>query len=227
MRIAYVEDNLTLLKTVSHGLRKAGYVVDCAGDGEEGLWLVHSHDYDAVILDIMLPKLDGLDLLKRIRSEGNKVHVLLLTAKDTIAERVEGLRIGADDYLTKPFSFDELLARVEALVRRAYDAKSPILRIGGLEIDRTLREVRYGGKNIQLPRREYALLEYLALRAGQVVSRTEIEEHIYDDKVSPMSNVVDAAVYALRQKIDARHGRSLIRTRRGHGYILVSDAETS
>lgn len=219
MRILLVEDSNTLRRTIRRALRHAGFAVDTAADGEEGLTAAEFHDYDALVLDIMLPRLDGLALLRRLRAAGKTTHVLLLTARDTVADRVEGLRQGADDYLVKPFALEELLARVQALCRRAYGAKTPALRIGQLELDFSARRLRREGTDIELTAREWRLLEYLALRRGQVVPRIEIEAHIYDEFVEPMSNVVDAAIYALRRKI----GAELIHTRRGLGYVLESE----
>ena len=216
MRVLFVEDSEIMRRTVRRALRHAGYAVDVAEDGEAGLEAAELHDYDALVLDIMLPKLDGLALLRRLRAAGKTTHVLLLTARDTVADRVVGLRQGADDYLVKPFALEELLARVEALCRRAYGAKTTALRVGPLEFDFAARRVRREGAEVDLTAREWRLLEYLARRCGQVVPRLEIEAHIYDEFVEPMSNVVDAAVYALRRKI----GAELIHTRRGLGYVL-------
>jgi DNA-binding response OmpR family regulator len=217
MRVLVVEDSPRLQRTLGTALRKSGYSVDLAGDGEQGLWLAESHDYDVVILDVMLPKRDGLSVLAELRQRGRSVHVLLLTARDTVADRVAGLGAGADDYLVKPFALDELLARVQALCRRVYGTKQPRLSVGDLEIHPGAKSVRRGGRPIELTAREYQLLEYLARREGQVVSRTEIEEHIYDGQVDPMSNVVDSAVCGLRKKLG---GGPLIHTRRGLGYVL-------
>lgn len=216
MRVLYVEDSPVLLRTVRRALRHTGYAVDTAADGEAGLASAELHEYDLVILDVMLPKLDGLEVLRRMRAVGRQTHVLLLTARDTVADRVQGLRIGADDYLVKPFALDELLARVEALCRRAHGAKTNELQIGPVTLDFSARDVRLDGAPIVLTAREWRLLEYLARRRGEVVPRMEIEEHIYDEFVAPMSNVVDAAVYSLRQKL----GPGLIHTRRGLGYVL-------
>jgi DNA-binding response OmpR family regulator len=201
-------------------LRKSGYVVDMAGDGEEGLWLATENDYDVVVLDIMLPKRDGLSLLTELRRRGKTVHVLLLTARDTVTDRVHGLQAGADDYLVKPFALEELLARVQALCRRAYGSKRDQIAIADLEIDTLARSVRRAGQPIDLTAREYLLLEYLARRRGHVVSRPEIEEHIYDSAVDPMSNVVDSAICGLRKKIGTTGDPPLIHTRRGLGYVL-------
>ncbi len=216
MRVLFVEDSEIMRRTVRRALRHAGFAVDVAADGAEGLALAEMNDYDALVLDVMLPKLDGLALLRRLRAAGKTTHVLLLTARDTVADRVEGLRLGADDYLVKPFALAELLARVEALCRRAYGAKSGALRIGPLELDLSARRLRREGADVELTAREWRLLEYLALRRGEVVPRAEIEAHIYDELAEPMSNVVDTAVYGLRRKI----GAEFIRTRRGLGYVL-------
>lgn len=216
MRVLYVEDSESLRRSVQRALRHAGYAADVAADGEEGLDLIQTNDYDAIILDVMMPRVDGLSLLRRLRSSGNTTHILLLTARDTVANRVEGLRAGADDYLIKPFSLEELLARVDALCRRAYGTKADLLRIGALELDFSSRRVRKEGVPIEVSPREWRLLDYMARRLGEVVTRTEIETHIYDEQVEPMSNVVDAAVYALRRKL----GPEIIRTRRGLGYVM-------
>ncbi len=227
MRLLLVEDSERLQRSVSAGLRKAGYAVDVSGNGEEGLWLAKSDVYDVMILDVMLPGLDGLGVLERLRAAGLKTHVLLLTARDTVEDRVRGLRGGADDYLIKPFAFDELLARVEALARRAHGVKESVIRVGDLQIDPARRLAMRGNVVIDLTPRDFALLEYLAMRQGHVVSRAEIEEHIYDQQVEPSSNVVDAAVYALRKKIDPPAGPSFIQTRRGMGYVLQPPAQAS
>ena len=220
MRILLVEDYGPLRQSLAQGLREAGFAVDVSADGEEGLWYARSNAYDAIILDLMLPKLDGLAILTRLRKEGRNVPVLILTARDTVQDRVQGLDLGADDYLIKPFAFEELLARVRALVRRKYDAKAPVIRVADLEIDSAARTVRRAGQPIDLTAREYSLLEFLALRAGQVVSRTEIWEHIYEFHSSAESNVVDVYIGYLRRKIERPGMPRLIHTRRGQGYLL-------
>lgn len=221
MRILFVEDSTHLRKPVVKALKASGYAVDATGDGEEGWWLAQQHDYDVIILDIMLPGMDGREILRRIRAAGNETPVLFLTAKDAIEDRVAGLRLGADDYLTKSFAIEELLARVEVLGRRKYARRSPLLVAGDLELDQAAKTVRRGGQELKLAPQLFALLEYLLLRKGQVVSRTEIEEHIYDEMVSPMSNVVDTAVCALRRAIAVSDdSASLIHTRRGMGYVI-------
>jgi DNA-binding response OmpR family regulator len=221
MRVLLVEDSERLRRSVGTGLRKAGYAVDLAADGEEGLWYAQGNDYDVIVLDLMLPKVDGLSVLRRLRDSGKNTHVLILTARDTIEDRVLGLQTGSDDYLVKPFAFDELLARVQALARRSHGVKRPVIRVGGLEVDTTRRLAARDGTALDLPPREFALLEYLAMRPGEVVTRAEIEAHIYDDQVEPMSNVVESAIYSLRKKIDPPGGPSLIQTRRGMGYVLA------
>ena len=220
MRVLLIEDSKRLQRSISEGLRKSGFKIDATGDGNEGLWYAESFDYDVIILDLMLPGLDGLSILNRLRKKQKPVHVLILSAKDTVEDRVLGLESGADDYLIKPFAFEELLARIQVLIRRKYNLKTKIIRLGNLEIDLNRRIVRLFDKTIELPPREYSLLEFLALQRGKLVSRTEIEEHIYDERAEPMSNVVDAAVCSLRKKIDKPGEGSLIITRRGLGYII-------
>jgi DNA-binding response OmpR family regulator len=222
MRILLVEDSPRLQRSVGTALRRSGYSVDVAGDGEDGLWMAESHDYDAIVLDIMIPKRDGLDVLRSLRAKGKGTHVLLLTARDTVPDRVDGLEAGADDYLVKPFALEELLARIRALCRRAYGTKQPRLEVADLEIDPAARTVRRSGSPVDLTAREFQLLEYLARRQGEVVSRSEIEEHIYDGQVDPMSNVVDSAICTLRKKIAVPASAvALIHTRRGFGYVLA------
>lgn len=225
MRVLLVEDSPRLQAYVAEGLRQAGFAVDVAGDGEEGLWAAESNEYDAIVLDIVLPKLDGLSVLEKLRADGNTTHILMLTARDTVPDRIEGLTKGADDYLIKPFALEELVARIQTLTRRAYGQKSNTILIGDLCIDTATRTIRRAGKEINLQPREYVLLEYLAMRRGKVVPRTDIEQHIYDDRAEPMSNVVDSAICQLRKKIDKPDEPSLIQTRRGMGYVLRGTPE--
>jgi DNA-binding response OmpR family regulator len=220
MRILLVEDYLPLQRSLAKGLREADFAVDVSGDGQEGLWYAKSNDYDVIILDIMLPKLDGLSVLKQLRAKNKNTHVLILTAKDTIEDRIKGLDSGADDYLVKPFAFEELLARLRALTRRRYQQKSPLLKIKDLNIDTASRRVWRGEEEIILTSREFMLLEYLAMRCGDVVSRTEIWEHIYEFKSEASSNVVDVYIGYLRKKIEKKNKPSLLQTVRGQGYIL-------
>lgn len=220
MKVLVVEDFQLLRDSLAQGLREAGYAVDATGDGEEGLWYATTGAYDVIVLDLLLPKLDGLSVLNRLREQGCASHVLILTARDGAEDRVRGLDAGADDYLVKPFVFDELLARVRALVRRRYDAKSPVIRVGDMEIDTLERVARRGGKRIELSNREYAMLELLASRAGQVVTRSDIWEHVYEFDSAADSNVVDVFIGHLRRKLEQEGLPRLIQTRRGHGYVL-------
>ena len=220
MRLLLVEDSRRLRESVGKALRRSGYALDTAEDGEAGLWLAQTHDYDVIVLDIMLPKLDGLSLLQRLRSANHTSHVLLLTARDSVEDRVRGLQAGADDYLVKPFALEELLARVQTLCRRAYSGKQTELSVGDLCVDTVARKVSRAGVAVELTAREYQLLEYLMRRRGHVVTRTEIEGHIYDGLVDPMSNVVDSAICALRKKLGPPGQKTLIHTRRGQGYVL-------
>jgi two-component system copper resistance phosphate regulon response regulator CusR len=221
MRVLLVEDSVALRQPVAKALKASGFAVDSTGDGAEGWQMAQDHDYDVIVLDIMLPGMDGRELLQRLRTAGNETPVLFLTAKDTVEDRVAGLRLGADDYLVKSFAIEELIARVEALGRRKYAQRLPKLAVADLELDQSAKTVRRGGREVPLAPQLFALLEYLLLRKGQVVSRTEIEEHIYDEQVSPMSNVVDTAVCALRRAIAVSDKSApLIHTRRGMGYVI-------
>jgi two-component system copper resistance phosphate regulon response regulator CusR len=220
MKVLLVEDFQLLRDSLSQGLREAGFAVEATGDGEEGLWLATSGDYDVIILDLMLPGVDGLSILKKLRQRKSPAHVLVLTAKDTTADRVRGLDLGADDYMVKPFMFAELLARVRALVRRRYEAKSPVICVADLEIDTTQRIVRRGGERIELSNREYAMLELMANRPGQVVTRTDIWEHVYESDGAGDSNVVDVFIAHLRKKLERPGKPKLIQTRHGHGYVF-------
>lgn len=224
MRILVIEDYELLRESVAQGLREAGFAVDTAATGPQGLWQAQGEAYDVIILDLMLPGMDGLTILKKLREKKNAAHVLILTAKDAPQDRVRGLDHGADDYLTKPFVFAELAARVRALVRRKYDARAPILRVGDLALDTAARTARRAGREVELSAREYALLELLALRAGQVVTRTEIWGHVYEMDSAADSNVVDVFIGHLRKKIEQPGLPRLIHTRRGHGYVLKEEA---
>lgn len=225
VRLLLIEDSQKLQYHLSEGLRKLGHEVQVSGDGRDGLWRAQSFEYDLVILDLMLPGIDGLDILARMRKSGNDIGVLILTARDRVADRVQGLRTGADDYLTKPFAFDELAARVEALGRRRFGTKSGQIAIRGLQVDTAARTVSRDGKTIEITAREYALIEFLALRRGRVFSRAEIEAHICDQNAEVNSNVVDAAVYSLRRKVDLPGERSVITTRRGMGYTILDSGD--
>ncbi len=220
MRVLVVEDYLPLANSLAQGLDEAGYTVELAHDGADGLAIALDTPPDAVVLDVMLPGLDGFSVLTRLRAAKSLVPVLLLTAKGELEDRVKGLDLGADDYLAKPFAFTELLARLRAIIRRRYDGATSVITVGPLEVDTAGRSVRRDGVSIALSATEFALLEYLALRQGQVVTRAEIWEHVYDFASSPSSNVVDVYIGYLRKKIDHDHALKLIHTRRGLGYLL-------
>jgi DNA-binding response OmpR family regulator len=222
MRILVIEDADILRQSLVTGLTDEGYVVDASADGKEGFWLTKEHTYNLIILDIMLPQMNGFDILKNLRASGNETLVLMLTARDDIEDRVFGLRSGADDYLVKPFNFSELIARIEALLRRKAGYASNTIKVGNLEINMHKKQVKFAEKTIALPPREYALLECLALNNYRVVTRQEIEQTIYDERIEPTSNVVDSAISSLRKLIDLNKGQSHILTRRGHGYQLRS-----
>ena len=221
MRILLVEDDKKIASFVTKGLKEAGFAVDHASDGEEGLNLALNESYDAAVIDIMLPKLDGLRLIERLRGEGIKTPVLILSAKHSVDDRVKGLQTGSDDYMTKPFSFSELLARVQALIRRAGDISDPVnLNIADLKVNLLTREVTRGSERIELQPREYALLEYLLRNKDRIVSKTMIMEHVWDYNFDPQTNVVEARMCRLRDKIDKPFKNKLIQTIRGVGYVL-------
>jgi heavy metal response regulator len=223
MRILVVEDELGIARFICQGLSEAGYAVDLATDGQEGLSHALAAPYDLIILDIRLPKMDGLRLLRELRERGVRTPVLLLTALDTVEDRVKGLDSGADDYLVKPFAFPELLARVRALLRRPPLQSDPVLRVGDLELDTVRREVRRAGRRIHLSPREFSLLEYMMRHPNQVLTRTQIAEHIWNFDFYPGSNVVDVYIGYLRRKIDRGFDRPLIHTVRGVGYRLSAE----
>lgn len=220
MRVLVIEDYEPVRQSIVQGLSEAGFAVDATGDGTEGLWYAGSGDYDVILLDLMLPGTDGLTILQKLRTQGNPVHVLVLTAKDTLDDRLRGLNLGADDYLVKPFALAELLARVRALIRRNYAAKSPVIRIADLDVDTNTQRVARAGRSIELTAREYAVLEYLAHRRGEPVTRTALWEHVYDFEAEPNSNVIDVYVGQLRKKLEEGGLSRLIHTRRGVGYVL-------
>jgi len=227
MRILVIEDATHLRKYVTKGLKNAGYVVEEAADGEEGLWHAENFPYDVIILDLMLPKLDGIGLLKQLRGQGNKTHVLVLTAKSTVYDRVHGLQQGADDYLIKPFALEELLARVQALIRRKYDVKTNQITIGDLIIDTERRLASLKGQALDLRPREYALLEYLAMRNGQVISREDIEAHVHGGNKEVYSNVADSSICILRKKLGGIEQSGYIKTLHRQGYVLEAPSHES
>ena len=226
MRILVIEDDANVSGFVAKGLREAGHVVDLADNGKDGLFLATTEAYDALVLDPMLPQVDGLAVLRTMRTSGNATPVLLLSALGEVDDRVQGLRAGGDDYLTKPFAFVELLARIEALARRPRAGAAPetLLRVADLELDLLARTVRRGGQAIELQPREFRLLEYLMRHAGQVVTRTMLLEAVWDYHFDPQTNVIDVHVSRLRAKLDRGHARPLIHTVRGAGYRLADDA---
>ena len=220
MRLLIVEDDSALGNLLCRTLREESYAVDYAADGQEAEWLAFENPYDMIILDIMLPVKDGLTVLKNIRDGGIQCPVLLLTAKDSTEDVVAGLDGGADDYLTKPFSIEELLARVRTLLRRKASSTSVVMEVGPIKIDPARREVTRDGVKIDLTAKEYALMEYFARNAGVVLSRTQLSEHVWDMNFEPTSNVVDVYVGYLRNKIDKSWGSQFIKTMRGHGYMF-------
>lgn len=221
MRLLVVEDDKKIASFVVNGLKQNGFAVDHCADGELGLTMARSVQYDAVVVDIMLPKLDGLSLIQTLRREGKQMPVLILSAKTTVDDRVRGLQAGGDDYLVKPFAFSELLARVQALIRRATHATEPTrLTVADLTMDLLTREVRRGEKPIELQSREFSLLEFLMRHAGRAVTKTMILEHVWDYSFDPQTNVVDVLVHRVRSKVDRDFPTKLIHTIRGVGYVL-------
>jgi two-component system OmpR family response regulator len=215
MRILVVEDEPRLLRNLAKALREEGYAVDTAEAGDDGLFKAETYDYDAVVLDVMLPGLDGWEVLSRLRKQ-KRTPVLMLTARDTPKDRVRGLDTGADDYLIKPFDLDELLARLRALIRRAAGQVRPTLEVGEVVVDTRARSVTRNGQPVVLTAREYAILEYLALHRGKVVTRTELYEHLFDESDDTLSNLLDVHVFSIRKKL----GREFVATRRGQGYCI-------
>ena len=217
MRILVVEDEPRLLRSLAKALREEGYAVDTADNGQDGLYKAEASDYDAVVLDVMLPGLSGWEVLEKLRSS-KSTPVLMLTARDATADRVRGLDTGADDYLVKPFDLSELLARLRALIRRAARQAQAVLQVRDIEIDLRARSVRRAGETVSLTPREYAILEYLALHSDEVVSRTQLYDHLFDETDDTLSNLIDVHVFSIRKKL----GPDLILTRRGQGYLIGS-----
>jgi len=223
MRLLLVEDDLKIASFIIKGMKAEGYAVDHATDGQEGLHMAVTEPYDAAIIDVMLPKLDGLSLIERMRKERVNTPVIILSAKGSVDDRVKGLQVGGDDYLPKPFAFSELLARVQALMRRSSGLSEPTrLTYGDLSMNLLTREVTRGGRRIELQRLEFSLLEYLMRNAGRVVSKTMIMEHVWDYNFDPQTNVVESRICRLRDKIDRGFDKKLILTVRGVGYALKS-----
>ena len=216
MRVLLVEDEQDLARALARSLEEAGFAVDVSHDGEDALFRIREMQYDAVVLDIMLPGLDGWTVLEQARRAEVRTPILLLTARDAVPDRVRGLNLGADDYLVKPFAVAELVARIHAIIRRSYGGAADVYTIGDLEVDLAARQVRRGGAVIDLTAREFAILELLTRSRGAVVARAAIYDHIYDEQTDVLSNVIDVHVAALRRKL----GADLIRTRRGEGYVI-------
>ena len=221
MRVLVVEDDLKIASFVVNGLKQNGFAVDHCADGEEALAVAEGVPYDAAVVDIMLPRIDGLSLVQSLRKRSVRTPVLFLSAKATVDDRVKGLQAGGDDYLVKPFAFSELLARIQALIRRSTQAPEPTrLAVGDLSLDLLTREVRRAGQTIDLQAREFSLLEYLMRHAGRVVTKTMILEHVWDYSFDPQTNVVDVLVHRLRNKVDKDFSQKMIHTMRGVGYVL-------
>jgi two-component system, OmpR family, copper resistance phosphate regulon response regulator CusR len=223
VRILVVEDEPKVARFLERGLRQQAYAVDVAHDGEEGLQLAVDHEYDLIVLDVMLPGRDGFSVLRELRAFDRPVRVLMLTARDAVNDRVHGLDLGADDYLVKPFDLDEFLARVRALLRRATTEAPLVLRCANLELDPRTRRVRRAGRPVELTAKPFAILDLLLRRSGQVVTRAELAEHVWDRHFDPFSNVIDVTMHQLRDKIDRGFNPRLIHTVRGVGYVLRAE----
>jgi heavy metal response regulator len=226
MRILFIEDEEKVSRFVVVGLVAEGFAVDAAGDGPAGLELATTYDYDLIILDLMLPGLSGTEVLRRIRARNHRVPILMLTARDAIADKVEHLEAGADDYLTKPFAFAELTARVKALLRRGSVERPSVLRVADLNLDRLSQQVKRAGRRVELTAKEYALLEYMMANAGRVLSRTMIVDHVWDQSFDGATNIVDVYVRHLRSKVDDGYDKKLIRTVRGVGYKISDETDS-
>ncbi len=223
MRILLAEDDPRVASFVARGLREQTYAVDVAPDGEQAAWLASINDYDLIVLDVMLPIKDGHAVCRELRAAGRRVPILMLTARGNVDDRVAGLDSGADDYLTKPFDFKELLARLRALLRRAAVFRPEVVQVGDLSINTASHSVVRSGRSIALTAKEYALLEFLILNQGRVVGREQIAQHVWDENFDPLSNIIDVYIKRLRAKIDAGSPLRLIHTRRGEGYILAAE----
>jgi two-component system copper resistance phosphate regulon response regulator CusR len=223
LRILLVEDEPAAAQMLAQGLREHGYAVDLAADGEEGLEKIYINRYDLVILDVVLPRKDGFAVCRELRSAGSSIPVFMLTARDGVEDRIAGLNLGADDYLTKPYEYREVLARVHALLRRGPTTYYDVIEVGDLRIELKSRTVARAGRTIELTAKEYAILECLARRPGQVLTREDLSEHAWDENYDAFSNVIEVYILRLRKKIDAGHEVKLLRTRRGEGYVLTSE----
>ena len=220
MRVLLVEDEVRVASVIARGLREQTYAVDIAADGEQALYQASVNEYDIVVLDVLLPIKDGYAVCRELRTTGFRAPILMLTARDSVDDRVAGLDSGADDYLAKPFDFKELLARLRALLRRAVGLRPPVVHVADLILDTGGHGVTRAGKDINLTAKEYALLEYLVLNQGRVVGREQIAQHVWDESFDPFSNVIDVYIKRLRNKLDTGYSRRLIHTRRGEGYVF-------
>jgi len=227
MRLLLVEDDPRIARFVVKGLQEQSYAVDVVANGNDAVYQVEINDYDVVILDVMIPGLDGFATCRAIRSGGKRMPILMLTARDGVEDRIHGLDSGADDYLTKPFEFGELLARLRALLRRPAELRSPQIVVGDLVLDTASQTAKRGARSIPLTAKEYALLEFLARNAGRVVGRAEIAEHVWDESFDPFSNLIEVYVNRLRRKIDEGNAKPLLQTRRGSGYVLAAPMEAA
>ncbi len=227
MRLLLVEDDPRIAHFVAKGLQEQAYAVDVVANGHDALYQVEINDYDVVILDVMIPGLDGFATCRAIRSAGKRMPILMLTARDAIEDRIHGLDSGADDYLTKPFEFGELLARLRALLRRPTELRAPQIVVGDLVLDTASQTAKRGPHSIPLTTKEYALLEFLARNAGRVVGRSEIAEHVWDESFDPFSNLIEVYVNRLRRKIDEGSAKPLLQTRRGSGYVLAAPVDAA
>ena len=226
MRLLLVEDDARIARFVTKGLHEQSYAVDLATNGNDALYQAEINDYDVVILDVMIPGRDGFAVCREIRSMGKRVPILMLTARDAVEDRITGLDSGADDYLTKPFEFGELLARLRALLRRPNELRPALIRVGDLVLDTAAQTVKRGKRSISLTAKEYALLEFLMRNAGRVVGRSEIAEHVWDESFDPFSNLIEVYVNRLRRKLGDDGGKPLLQTRRGSGYVLGAHSDS-
>ncbi len=227
MRLLLVEDDTRIARFVAKGLREQSYAVDVVGSGEEALYLAAINSYDLAILDVMIPAPDGFAVCKALRKAGQCLPILMLTARDAVEDRISGLDHGADDYLTKPFEFRELLARLRALLRRTGELQPAEIKVADLVVDTVGQNIKRGGRTIPMTSKEYALVEFLARNAGRVVGRAEIAEHVWDEEFDPFSNLIEVYVNRIRRKIDSHSSRPLLHTRRGSGYVLSAGTDTS
>jgi len=224
MKLLIIEDSKRLLRSLSHGLKKYGFSVDAADDGRDGLDFALFNDYDVILLDLMLPGIDGLTILRKLRASGKKTHILILSARDQVEDRIRGLQLGADDYMVKPFSFEELIARIQTLIRRNYEAKSPEISVDGIIVNTTNKQVKCEDSVVTLTPGEYAILEHLVLNRGRVLSKDQLLDAVHDSESYASRNVIEVLVCNLRKKLGRNGEPSIIKTRRGYGYLIEQSA---